>query len=885
MKSVYRNRSICFLFVCLTQVLTATGTREIERACDTHGMTHQAYMYRNYGGSFADDCLIDTSIVYAPAENEQVSSEIAFNGSNYLVVWSDDRSARFHRDIYGTRVSPDGIVLDPAGITISITDSAEGGANVASNGLDFLVVWGDNRHGDMQIFGARISGSGEVLDSVGFPIIANGDYLGGQSVTFGDTNYFLVWHEYRGSDYDICGARVNPSGVLLDTVSIPISTAPGTQRGPKIIFDGVNFFVTWYDKRSDSLGDIYCARVSQSGEVLDPAGTAVSTDTAEQGAPRVAAGDSNYLVVWTHGRYDVCGARVGHSGEVLDTNFIVISAEVRNQMYPSVSFDGVNYFVTWQDNRNDSYDIYGTRVDQSGLVVDSTGLHLTTIVGSEYIPYIKFGNESYLLSWYKAYDIQGARIDQTGNVIDTLHFTISTAANNQSRPSLSYYADYYFVVWEDFRDVENFDVRGARVSNSGSVLDPSGIDISANSCIERCPSITPGNKGYFIVWQDKRTGSFDIYGARVDITGAVIDTLGIPISTAQNDQEFPTVAFDGTHYLVVWHDKRHGPYPWIYGARMDTCGTVIDTSDILISSTVGCNPAIAFDGDNYLVAWTDLWGGYSDIVGTRVDRTGTVLDTGGIAIGCAAYDQEYASIAFDGTNYFVVWRDERTGHFAFDIYGARVTKEGYVLDTMGIPISTDINYQESPVIAFDGTNHFVVWQDSRDDALYNLYGAKVSPSGAVIDSFIVCSRWGRQILPALAQGSGDQVLISYSGWTYSIDDRAANTMRIWGTFHPLVTVEEEKQDSGHQVRTPELTVFPNPARQQCNIRFSISKQAPINIVIYDVAGRVHEEIVSGILNAGVHNITLDVGDFAQGVYFVRMEAHNSLETEKLILIK
>jgi hypothetical protein len=59
---------------------------------------------------------------------------------------------------------------------------------------------------------------------------------------------------------------------------------------------------------------------------------------------------------------------------------------------------------------------------------------------------------------------------------------------------------------------------------------------------------------------------------------------------------------------------------------------------------------------------------------------------------------EKPDVAFDGTNYFAVWEDYRSSDS--DIYGARVSSAGSVLDPSGIQLTHASTYELSPTVSF-----------------------------------------------------------------------------------------------------------------------------------------------------------------------------------------
>jgi hypothetical protein len=135
------------------------------------------------------------------------------------------------------------------------------------------------------------------------------------------------------------------------------------------------------------------------------------------------------------------------------------------------------------------------------------------------------------------------------------------------------------------------------------VVDPAGIAISTALDDQYVPAIAFDGTQYFVVWADKRVGSWDIYGSRLTASGSVLDPSGIPISTTLNDQYWPAIVFDGSKYMVVWEDNRDGSQYWdIYAAQVFVSGTVRTPAGISIATEPGYQryPALAA-GPSYML--------------------------------------------------------------------------------------------------------------------------------------------------------------------------------------------------------------------------------------------------------------------------------------------
>lgn len=208
---------------------------------------------------------------------------VAFDGTNFLVVWQKYINNSY--DIYGTRVSPDGQVL---GEFLIFTATGEQiSPTIAFDGNNSLVLWRDTRSGsgpsdDTDIYGIRVTPEDVVLDPLGIPVCNAGGIQDTPVLAFDGNNYFAVWTDgrmYEGSigqipGFDIYGARIATDGTVLDVDGIAINTVQymdfNGKANPSITFDGSNYFVAWQTGSyiNHPPAGIFATWVSPSGQVI-----------------------------------------------------------------------------------------------------------------------------------------------------------------------------------------------------------------------------------------------------------------------------------------------------------------------------------------------------------------------------------------------------------------------------------------------------------------------------------------------------------------------------------------------------------------------------------------------------------------------------------------
>jgi len=152
----------------------------------------------------------------------------------------------------------------------------------------------------------------------------------------GKETFLVVWQQgrdyYRAETSDIYAARVSAAGELIDEKPLALCRADDSQLRPRVAFCGNVFLIVWEDLRRGNQFDVFGVRVSVEGKklrVLDPEGLLIAGGMASQSRPDVAPGDGKFLVAWQEfhaGVGNVLRAtRIATDGRVIDKPPVAIA--------------------------------------------------------------------------------------------------------------------------------------------------------------------------------------------------------------------------------------------------------------------------------------------------------------------------------------------------------------------------------------------------------------------------------------------------------------------------------------------------------------------------------------------------------------------------------
>lgn len=496
-----------------------------------------------------------------------------------------------------------------------------------------------------------------------------------------------------------------------------------------------------------------------------------------------------------------------------------------------------------------------------------------------------------------------------GQALLTDSLAMATADGGQTSPIIvSDGAGGAIVAWQDLRSpVTETDLFAQHVLATGAV-DPAwpanGTALCVIEGIQNGLTMTPdGAGGAIVTWLDGRPGAdgTDIYAQHVLASGVVDPRWpanGIAVSAAAGSQEAPTIADDGAGgAIITWHDRRDDPNFDIYAQHVLGSGVVDPAwvvNGLAVCTAAGSQafPTIVPDGAHgAVIAWTDgRFAATDHIFAQHVLGTGAVdpaWPANGRPVSDAADVETRPLLVADGSGGGVVtWQGFTTALNQLSLYAQHVTAAGVVdpeWPSGGRRLSLSEEQQDHAEVVSDGAGGAIVAWDER----FQVMAQHVLASGLLDPSYPaaglrVCDLPSSRGDPALAPTGGGGAIVA---WT---DTRSGVDLDIYAVQVQAVA------PTGVPPATPRGFALgrpgPNPARGSVMLRFSLPREVPVRLAVYDASGRRVRLLASGTQSQGEHAIAWDLRDdggraVRAAIYFARFEAGGRVFTEKLATLR
>ena len=242
------------------------------------------------------------------------------------------------------------------------------------------------------------------------------------------------------------------------------------------------------------------------------------------------------------------------------------------------------------------------------------------------------------------------------------------------------------------------------------------VAISGSSEVGREPDVCYGGDNHLVVWsQGEFGGGSQIRAARVSPAGVVLDT-GIVCGMDHYCEYRPSVAFDGEHFFVVWYnyvDPPAGIFGRFIGQDCIPIGREVLIRDLPINTNN--DPDIAFLDSVYLIVWSEPSPSYDDdVYGQIVHMNGTLIGEV-IPIGIGSLYQYQPRVCAADTMFLAVWQQNSY------IYGQFIATDGTCIGGNFQISDPPPHPRDFPDIGYGGPQPLTLWHEFVYDD-HEIYG-------------------------------------------------------------------------------------------------------------------------------------------------------------------
>jgi hypothetical protein len=314
---------------------------------------------------------------------------------------------------------------------------------------------------------------------------------------------------------------------------------------------------------------------------------------------------------------------------------LAIEPSAGDQTQPAIASGAGASLVVWSDNRSPvgstfkqtGRDIYALRLGPGGQALAPDPLVISAAFGDQTDPRVSWNGEHWLVTWvsqvptqfFYEFRLQAIRVGADGSLLDAAPLSLPMASTSSVSNDLCNVGSQFVLVSQSSAAGEG-GIRAVRISSAGTLLDPVPATLVPSTFFLYFDIQVNGTDSQFLLSYSANNG---FKGQRFQADLTPLDaTFNLPSSR---------VAGKSDGYLLVWQSGSGivcSPLGLAGGLTFPS-GVPVTPGPVLLFTYAD---AIAFDGQRWWLAWTDVPTG---VRLARVDPSGNVVDPGGFALDAA----------------------------------------------------------------------------------------------------------------------------------------------------------------------------------------------------------------------------------------------------------
>lgn len=520
------------------------------------------------------------------------------------------------------------------------------------------------------------------------------------SVAASGSGYFAVWRDGRSfrSD-DLIGTRISESGETLDPTGIFIARGPVFQ--PRVVWNGSSFLVMWSSDPGYGPAHLFAARVDREGRVVMPP-TLVLRDALAIGDFLASDGTRSIALYMSResGREGALRAAVLDHEAAVVTDLELAPADL-SRGAPSIETNGSEYVVVWTMTHDGIAELQAIRLGPSGTRLDAAPASL----GRGYEPLIASDGHDFVVAARTPFNGESVWTTRAVSVSlsDVSDPELIAGSGNMFEASFFWAGGQYALVGPRFDfAISQYHAALVSVERDGSPSEIREADFVPTKSLSPSMDAVADGSDLVIVWtesSERPSGVVSRTVARLySQAGSVLEPQSEKelLTTSANRQMNPVIAAGGSIRLVAWREESG-----IYATRVNAAGVSLDGRGLELYRDANAGPpSVAFDGSQFVVAWT---ASPTDLVARFVSTDGRLLP------GTVRFYGDVRGpigLTAGGPGSLLAWTTNEP-----QIVVARISRATRDADPVPLAISPAGRLVGNPVPSWNGREFLVAWNE------------------------------------------------------------------------------------------------------------------------------------------------------------------------------